>query len=99
MARKIGQIVRRGVRAWLVRVYNGRNSETEKRKIPERDHPRRVAGRPSSSQQNAQRARSRPECGIIETNAESVPGWLAWALRQTSAAGEEAVSRRPSFCQ
>jgi integrase len=32
MARKIGQIVRRGPRTWLVRVYNGRNSETKKRR-------------------------------------------------------------------
>jgi integrase len=32
MARKIGQIVRRGARTWLVRVYHGRDSETKKRK-------------------------------------------------------------------
>lgn len=32
MARKVGQIIRRGARAWLVRVYNGRDSETKKRK-------------------------------------------------------------------
>jgi integrase len=32
MARKIGQIVRRGPRTWMVRVYNGRNSETKKRR-------------------------------------------------------------------
>ena len=32
MALKVGQIVRRGVRAWLVRVYNGRDSETQKRR-------------------------------------------------------------------
>jgi hypothetical protein len=31
MARKIGQIVGRGPRTWLVRVYNGRNLETKKR--------------------------------------------------------------------
>ena len=32
MARKVGQIVRRGARTWLVRVYNGRDPETTKRK-------------------------------------------------------------------
>jgi integrase len=32
MARKVGQIIRRGPRTWLVRVYNGRNSETKKRR-------------------------------------------------------------------
>ena len=31
MARKVGQIVGRGPRNWLVRVYNGRNPETKKR--------------------------------------------------------------------
>jgi integrase len=29
---KVGQIVRRGARTWLVRVYNGRDAETKKRK-------------------------------------------------------------------
>jgi hypothetical protein len=32
MARKVGQIIRRGARTWLVRVYNGRDAETKKRK-------------------------------------------------------------------
>ncbi len=32
MARKVGQIVRRGARTWLVRVYNGRDPETRKRR-------------------------------------------------------------------
>jgi integrase len=32
MARKVGQIVRRGAHIWLVRVYNGRDPETKKRK-------------------------------------------------------------------
>jgi integrase len=32
MARKVGQIVRRGARTWLVRVYNRRDSESKKRK-------------------------------------------------------------------
>lgn len=31
MARKVGQIVGRGARTWLVRVYNGRDPETKKR--------------------------------------------------------------------
>jgi hypothetical protein len=32
MARKVGQIVRRGASTWLVRLYNGRDPETKKRK-------------------------------------------------------------------
>ena len=32
MARKVGQIVGRGRRTWLVRVYNGHDPETKKRK-------------------------------------------------------------------
>jgi Phage integrase, N-terminal SAM-like domain len=32
MARKVGQIVGRGPRTWLVRVYNGRDPVTKKRK-------------------------------------------------------------------
>src|SRR2546426_12109056 len=32
MARKVGQIVGRGPRTWLARVYNGRDPETKKRK-------------------------------------------------------------------
>jgi hypothetical protein len=31
MARKGGQIIRRGTRTWLVRVYTGRDLETQKR--------------------------------------------------------------------
>jgi hypothetical protein len=31
MARKVGQIVRRGSSTWLVRVYTGRDSETKRR--------------------------------------------------------------------
>jgi hypothetical protein len=33
MARKIGQIVRRGDRTWLVRLYNGRDPESKRRKF------------------------------------------------------------------
>ena len=32
MARKIGQIIRRGSSTWLVRIYVGRNPETRKRR-------------------------------------------------------------------
>src|SRR5579863_2909502 len=32
MARKVGQIVRRGDRTWLLRVYSGRDRESKKRK-------------------------------------------------------------------
>jgi hypothetical protein len=32
MARKVGQIIRRGIRTWLVRVYSGLDPETKMRK-------------------------------------------------------------------
>jgi hypothetical protein len=32
MARKVGQIIRRGERTWLVRMYLGRDAQTRKRK-------------------------------------------------------------------
>ena len=31
MARKVGQIIARGARRWLIRVYLGRDHETKKR--------------------------------------------------------------------
>jgi hypothetical protein len=40
MARKVGQIVPRGERAWLVRVYLGRDCQTRKRKY----HSRTIHG-------------------------------------------------------
>ena len=44
MARKVGQIVGRGRRTWLVRVYNGRDLETTKQESAL--HPEwRVRGR------------------------------------------------------
>ena len=36
MARKVGQIIARGDRRWLIRVYLGRNQETNKRKYHNR---------------------------------------------------------------
>jgi hypothetical protein len=41
MARKVGQIVRRGARTWLLRVYNGPGRGIEKAKVPEPDYGRR----------------------------------------------------------
>ena len=36
MARKVGQIIARGDRRWLIRVYLGRDHETNKRKYHNR---------------------------------------------------------------
>jgi hypothetical protein len=36
MARKVGQIIARGDRRWLIRVYLGRDHETKKRKYDNR---------------------------------------------------------------
>jgi hypothetical protein len=50
MARKVGQIIARGHRRWLIRVYLGRDHQTKKRKYhnrtihgPGRNVPRRSA--------------------------------------------------------
>ena len=40
MSRKVGQIIARGERRWLVRVYLGRNRETRKRTYHNRTIPR-----------------------------------------------------------
>jgi hypothetical protein len=64
-ARKVGQIVGRRRRTWLVRVYNGHDPETKQRKyLNQTIHG--GLGRPGSSQQDARRARPRPEFGLIE---------------------------------
>lgn len=89
MARKVGQIVRRGARTWLVRVYNGRDHRNQEAEIFESDRLRRFAGRSDSSEQDAGRARPGPQSGLVEADPERVPGSMAGALRQTVAAREE----------
>jgi hypothetical protein len=49
MARKVGQIIARGDRRWLIRVYLGRDHDTQKTQIPQPNDPRshaRSAGVP-----------------------------------------------------
>jgi hypothetical protein len=70
MARKVGQIVRRGTRTWLVCIYNGRDAETKKRRyLNETIHGGLWDA--GSSQQNARRTRSRSKSRLFEANTES----------------------------
>jgi hypothetical protein len=53
MARKVGQIIARGDRRWLIRVYLGRDHETKKAQIPQSNDPRVDAGSASLSDEKA----------------------------------------------
>jgi hypothetical protein len=44
MARKVAQLVRRGARTWLVRLYKGRDPDRKKRKILTDGKPSEIAG-------------------------------------------------------
>ena len=61
MARKVCQFIRRGDRTWLVRVYNGRDPESKKRKYLNQTVQGGAQGRSISTEQDAERTRSRPE--------------------------------------
>ena len=58
MARKVGQIIARGDRRWLIRVYLGRDRETQKRKY----HNRTIHGpmREAQAYLTKKVARTRP---------------------------------------
>ena len=88
MARKVGQIVGRGPRTWLVCVYNGRGPETKKRNYLTKPFTADCWTLRLISTRCWARG-SRPESRFIEANTESVPGPLARDLRQASIAREE----------
>jgi len=75
-------------RAWTAHVAGAciqrPRSRNQEAKVPEPDDPRRTAGRPGSFQQNARRARPRPELGLVETNTESVFGSLDYQASTVS---------------
>jgi hypothetical protein len=97
MAREVGQIVRRGARTWLVRVYHGRNPETNKRKYLNqtvygtlRDAQARL------NKMHGERDRGRNLDSSKQTLNEFLDRWLE-LLRQTAAAREEfSRLRRPA---
>ena len=89
MARKVGQIVRRGARAWLVRVYNGRDPESKKRKYLNRT----IHGDFGTVNLISTKCWvNEIAAGIwifVEANTESIPGSLARSLRQAEVARQE----------
>jgi hypothetical protein len=69
MARRVGQIVRRGSCTWLVRVYTGRDLETKRRTYLNQTIHGGLRDCPGSSQQNAGRPRPRAKAQLVEANA------------------------------
>jgi hypothetical protein len=97
MARKVGQIVRRGARTWFLRVYNGRDPETKKRKYLNQT----VYGGLRDAQTHLNKMLGERDRGrnldSSKADPEPVPGSVAGALRQTAAAREELSRlRRPA---
>ena len=60
MARKVGQIIARGDRRWLIRVYLGRDHETKKRNYHNRTIHGSHAGSASISDEEVARTRLGP---------------------------------------
>ena len=82
MARKVGQIIARGDRRWLIRVYLGRNQETNKRKY----HNRTIHGPMREAQAYlTRRLRERDLGRDLEgakiTLNEYLDRWLATAVK------------------
>ena len=82
MARKVGQIIARGDRRWLIRVYLGRNQETNKRKY----HNRTIHGPMREAQAYlTRRLRERDLCRDLEgakiTLNEYLDRWLETAVK------------------
>ena len=75
MARKVGQIVGRGRRTWLVRVYNGQDPETKKRKYLNQTHCGPRGAQRHLNNMLGERDRGR-NFGFVDANSESVLGSL-----------------------
>jgi hypothetical protein len=73
MARKVGQIIARGDRRWLIRVYLGRDRETKKRNY----HNRTIHGPVREAQayltRKVARARLGSRFGRGENHTQRVP--------------------------
>lgn len=82
MARKIGQIIARGARRWLIRVYLGRDQETNKRNY----HNRTINGSIREAQSYLTRKLREPDLGRDLEGAkitlnEYLDRWLETAVR------------------
>jgi hypothetical protein len=85
MARKVGQIIARGDRRWLIRVYLGRDRETNKRNY--HNHPRAHAGSASILNQEAAGTRLGPRFGRSKDHPQRIS-------RPMDSDGREAQSTR-----
>jgi hypothetical protein len=56
MARKVGQIIARGDRRWLIRVYLRPRSRNQEAQLPQPNDPRQYEGSPSISDKKTERA-------------------------------------------
>jgi len=83
MSRKVGQIIARGERRWLVRVYLGRDLQTRRRTY----HDRTISGslRYGSSLLDKEAARARPISWRrrASVHCRRIPGSLAENSRPT----------------
>ena len=88
MSRKVGQIIARGERRWLVRVYLGRDCETRKRTY----HNRTIYGslRTRTGVPNKRVTRTRPvaRCRGSPGHSGRILGSLAENGRQTQSPSE-----------
>ena len=74
MSRKVGQIIARGERRWLVRVYLGRDCET---RLPQSNHLRLSTARTGIPNKKVARTRSVPRSRRASGHHRRIPGSLA----------------------
>jgi integrase len=86
MARKVGQIVRRGDRTWLVRVYNGRDPEPKRRRY--RNNTIHGGLRDAQSQLNKMLS-ERDRCRNLDSSKQTLNQFLDRWLE---------VSAKPRLC-
>jgi hypothetical protein len=88
MVRKIGQIIRRGPKTWLVRIYVGRDRETRRRKyVGKFIHGGLRSAWPTSTA--CSRSGTSSQHPLLPANRWPVPRSLARHLRSAAVAGEE----------
>jgi hypothetical protein len=82
MARKVGQIIARGDRRWLIRVYLGRDHETKKRKYHNRTiHGPMLEAQAYLTRKLRERDLGRDLEGAKITLNEYLDRWLETAVR------------------
>ena len=89
MVRKIGQIIRRGPKTWLVRIYVGRDRENPEAQVRWQIRSWRAAVRSGPPQPHALGAGPRSQHPLLPANRWPVSRSLARHLRSAAVAGEE----------